>query len=452
MRSVYGVRRHVRMRMCDWDGFDTDVAHLTASIERGDGASTPFCFQSLCGSAQLQRRVTEIWARSEHLVGLARPPITKYTEHDKIRVGYFSAHFRDHPVSHLTAELIELHDRSKFEISAFSFGPDVQDGMRRRMEQSFDRFIDVRAQTDREIVELARSMEIDIAIDLAGYTEDGRPRIFALRAAPLQVSYLGFLGTLGGDSMDYLLADAMLVPPEERQHYAEKIIYLPSYQANDSTRQIADQRFTRAELGLPVTGFVFCCFNANYKITPATFDGWMRILGRVEDSVLFLLAGHPVAESNLRKEAVKRGIEPDRLVFGKALPGPLYLARYRAADLFLDTLPYNAGTTASDALWAGLPVLTCVGEAFSSRMAASLLTALGLPELITVTQPDYEDRAVELARNPDGVRDLKARLAQNRLTTALFDTPQFKRHLEAAYTRIYRRHQADLPPDHLFEF
>jgi predicted O-linked N-acetylglucosamine transferase (SPINDLY family) len=449
VRSIYGVRRHVRMQMCDWGGCEADVAQLCAGIEHGECASTPFCFQSLCGSARLQRRVAEIWARNEHLVDLPYLPMPPYSAHDKIRVGYFSAHFREHPVSLLIAELIESHDRSQFEVSGFSFGPNVQDAMRGRLERAFDRFIDVRDYTDREIVRLARSMELDIAVDLAGYTEDGRPRIFALRAAPLQVSYLGFLGTLGGDSMDYLLADAALVPPAARGDYAEKIIYLPSYQANDSTRRISDQHFARADLGLPPTGFVFCCFNANYKITPATFDGWMRILGRVQGSVLLLLAGHPRAESNLRQEAFMRGIDGGRLVFGRPLPGPLYLARYRAADLFLDTLPYNAGTTASDALWAGLPVLTCLGEAFSSRMAASLLTAVGLPELIAATQTEYEDRAVGLALNPGAFDDLKTRLAHNRLTTALFDTPQFTRSLEAAYTRIHARHRANEPPDHI---
>jgi predicted O-linked N-acetylglucosamine transferase (SPINDLY family) len=261
------------------------------------------------------------------------------------------------------------------------------------------------------------------------------------------VSYLGYLGTMGADFIDYLIADPVIIPERSRQHYSEKIAYLPSYQANDSKRQIADKRFTRAELGLPKKGFVFCCFNNNYKITPTTFDSWMRILAKVEGSVLFLYADNGQAELNLRKEAVQRGISGERLVFGKRIPVPDYLARYRSADLFLDTLPYNAGTTASDALWAGLPVLTCMGEAFASRVAASLLTAIGLPELIASTQAEYEALAIDMATRPRKLKALKKKLEQNRPTAPLFDTPLFTRHIEAAYTAMYERYQANLPPD-----
>jgi len=255
---------------------------------------------------------------------------------------------------------------------------------------------------------------------------------------------------MGADFIDYLIADPVIIPEASRPYYAEKIVYLPSYQANDSKRQIADKVFSRSELGLPEQGFVFCCFNNNYKITPTAFDSWMRILKGVEGSVLFLYADNNEAEANLKKEAEFRGVDAGRIVFGKRLPVPEYLARYRCADLFLDTLPYNAGTTASDALWAGLPVLTCMGETFASRVAASLLTAIHLPELITTTLADYEALAIELGNHPNKLKAIKEKLAHNRLSTPLFNTPLFTRHIEAAYTEMYKRYQSDMPPDHIY--
>jgi predicted O-linked N-acetylglucosamine transferase (SPINDLY family) len=293
-------------------------------------------------------------------------------------------------------------------------------------------------------------MGIDIAIDLKGFTTDSRAGIFACRAAPVQVSYLGFPGTMGAGYMDYLIADHTLIPDSSRQHYVEKIVYLPnSYQVNDSRRPILDKVFTRHEAGLPERGFVFCCFNNNYKITPETFSGWMRILLRVEGSVLWLLEDNPEAALNLRKEAAKRGVDAQRLVFAQRMPFASHLARHRLADLFLDTLPYNAHTTASDALWAGLPVLTRMGESFASRVAASLLHAVGLPELVTTTQERYETLAVGLSSQPQPLAQLKRRLEANRLTTPLFDTALFCRHIEAAYGAMYDRCQDGLPPDHL---
>jgi predicted O-linked N-acetylglucosamine transferase (SPINDLY family) len=370
-------------------------------------------------------------------------------------VGYFSGDFHIHPVSTLSAELYELHDRSRFEVTAFSFGADSQHPMRQRLKNAFDRFVDVRSRSDEEVARLSREMGLDIAVDLGGFTGDTRFKIFALRAAPLQVSYLGYLGTTAAPYMDYLVADAVLVPRELRRHYTEKLLYLPSYQVNDTKRNIARRVFTRAELGLPESGFVYCCFNQNYKITPGSFSGWMRILEQVPGSVLLLYAGRgEEVQRNLRAEAKRRGVEPERLVFGEALPAAEYLARYRAADLFLDTLPYNAGTTASDALWAGLPVLTCMGEAFASRMAGSVLSAIGLPELITYSQAQYEEEAIALGRDPERLGSIKQRLAANRLSTALFDSRRFTENLERAYTHIYERFQAGLAPAdiHPFEY
>jgi predicted O-linked N-acetylglucosamine transferase (SPINDLY family) len=448
LKWLPGLSLYVKMRVCDWKGFDESVAALVLRIERGEPVSPPLPVLSLSDSAELQRRAAEIWVREECPPNAALPPMPTRARREKIRIGYFSADFRHHPVAALTAGLFETHDRSRFEITAFSFGPDTQDEMRMRLEKAFDRFIDVRRHSDRDIALLARDMELDIAVDLGGFTQDCRPNIFALRVAPLQVSYLGYLGTMAAPYIDYLVADATIVPPAHRRRYTEKILYVPSYQANDTQRLIADRSFTREALGLPPSGFVFCCFNASYKITPATFAAWMRILKRVPESVLFLYAPDATVERNLKTEALDRGVDPTRLVFGTTLPRADYVARYRAADLFLDTLPYNAGTTASDALWAGLPVLTCTGEAFASRVAASLLMAIEMPDLITDTPERYEKVAVELATDPLRLADIKQRLADHRLTTPLFDIRRFTQHLEAAYTRIYERHQAGLPPDH----
>jgi len=320
------------------------------------------------------------------------------------------------------------------------------------MEAAFDQFIDVRNQPDKYSALLSRNMEIDIAVDLAGFTTFGRTDIFALRASPIQVSYLGYPGTMGADFIDYIIADPMLIPEDSKQHYREKIVYLPnSYQVNDAKRSISDKAFTRAELELPPTGFVFCCFNNSYKITPPVFDRWMRILKKVDGSVLWLSEHNGKAASNLRKEALARGVNPERLIFAKRLPllGE-HLARHCSADLFLDTLPYNAHTTASDALWAGLPVLTCLGKTFAGRVAASLLNAIHLPELITTTPEAYEVLVIELATNADRLAEVKQKLAKNRLTTPLFDTTLFTKHIEAAYTAMYERYHADLAPAHIY--
>ena len=322
--------------------------------------------------------------------------------------------------------------------------------MRDRLINAFTQFIDVRTKSDQEIAKLARDLEIDIAVDLGGHTSGGRTGIFAYRAAPIQLSYIGYLGTMGIEYYDYLLADKIIIPNGSEHFFKEKIAYLPSYQVNDRKRTISERQFTRRELGLPEKAFVFCCFNNNYKILPSTFDSWMRILNAVEGSVLFLYAENEWSRVNLVNEAGLRGIDSARLIFGGRIPNEEYLARYQVCDLFLDTFPYNAGTTASDALWAGLPVLTRMGQSFASRMAASLLNAVGLPELITNTREEYEALAIELVLNPNKLADIKLKLANNLFTTPLFDTPLFTKNLEAAYIKMYERYQVDLEPDHIF--
>jgi predicted O-linked N-acetylglucosamine transferase (SPINDLY family) len=440
---------HAKMKICSWSDFSESLENISKKVVVNVKVMVPFPLLSLNDDALLHKKCSEMFVKSKYPFNPVLGPLFSNSGNQKIRVGYFSADFRNHAVSLLTAELYELHDKNKFDIFAFSFGLDDKSPMRLRLSQSFNQFIDVSKMLDSEIAELSRTLQIDIAVDLGGHTQDSRTGIFSYRAAPIQTSYIGYLGTMGAEYYDYLLADKSIIPDELQNFYSEKIVYLPSYQANDRKRTISERQYTREELGLPDTGFVFCCFNNNYKILPSTFDTWMRILNAVEGSVLFLYADNEWAKANLIDEASLRGIDSARLVFGGRIPTEDYLARYRVCNLFLDTFPYNAGTTASDALWAGLPVLTLTGQSFASRVAASLLNAIGLPELITSTQKEYEALAIELALNPKKLADIKLKLENNRLTTPLFDTPMFTKNLEAAYIKMVERYQAGLEPEHI---
>jgi predicted O-linked N-acetylglucosamine transferase (SPINDLY family) len=446
---LLGHRLHTKLAICDWTDLAGQVAELAERVNRGQSVTPPFPLLLASGSADVQRRAAEIYARSGS--SIAVPTIAKHAPRSKIRLGYFSADFYEHATAYLMAELFERHDRTRFELTAFSFGPQTGDEMYQRLTRAFDSFVEVRGRSDGQIAGLARELEIDIAIDLKGYTAGSRPDIFAHRAAPVQVNYLGYPGTMGADFVDYLIADPTLIPIDCRRFYSEKIVYLPdTYQPNDTKRHIADRQLTRAEAGLPEEGFVFCCFNNSFKIVPETFDSWMRILKQVEGSVLWLIDDNSSAAANLKKEAASRGVHQERLVFAKRIATPEHLARHRLADLFLDTLPYNAHTTASDALWTGLPVLTLAGETFAGRVAASLLTALGLPELITATAGEYESLAVALASAPSRLAALRHKLAANRLSKPLFDIARYTRHIEAAYSQMIERYQADLSPEHIF--
>ena len=449
LHFVPGMRFYAKMNICDWSDLSANLQRLVSGLETSQMLSPPMPVLTLVDSAGLQYKASQMWVQEKYPASDERPFLSGRPRPDKVKIGYFSGDFHEHPVALLTAGLFESHDRSNFEVYAFSYGPDSQGGLRKRLEAAFDQFIDVREKSDREVALLAREMGIDIAVDLGGHTGISRTGIFAIRAAPLQINYLGFPGTMGADYMDYLIADTTVIPAANQQHYAEKILYLPSFQANDSMRRISDRIFTRQDLGLPPTGCVFCCFNATYKITPATFAAWMRILAKVPDSVLYLYADNEMAVKNLKKEAQGLGVDARRLFFAEKLPLPEYLARYRVADLFLDTLPYNAGATASDALWAGLPVLTCMGEAFAARMGGSLLTAIELPELITYTQSQYEELAIALATDPKRLAAIKGKLAANRLTTMLFDTCRFAKYVETGYSKILERYHAGLAPDHV---
>ena len=448
---LFGIRQHARMLICDWQDFESNILELSRKIQINEKASVCFAALALPISLENQYQLAQLWSTNRHPYNPSLGPILKSVQQSKIRIGYFSADFHNHATAYLMAELFELHNKGEFELIAFSFGPDAKDEMRSRLIHTFDQFIDVRGMSDEAIAYKSRLLGIDIAVDLKGLTKDARLGIFSYKAAPIQVSYLGYPGTLGASYIDYLIADQTLIATDSQQYYTEKIVYLPnSYQVNDRRKVISPKILTKHEHGLPQDLFVFCCFNNNFKITPPVFDGWVKILKAVEKSVLWLLEDNPEAVKNLRKEATRRGLNPDRLIFAKRINLPEHLGRQRLADLFLDTMPYNAHTTASDALWVGLPVLTLMGKSFASRVAASLLNAIGLPELITTKQSDYEALAIEMATNPLKLTAIKNKLNRNRVATPLFDTPRFTKNIEAAYKMMYERYQSDKSPDHIY--
>lgn len=437
-------------QLCDWDPIGA-AADLIPNLGTEGQAVPPFMMLRFEDDPARHRIRSERFAAERYPRSAWLLPPRPAARPERLHIGYFSADFHNHATMYLMAKLFEEHDKSRFRISAYSYGPDNRDDeMRRRLLSAVDSFHDVRLSSDEEIARLARAEGLDIAIDLKGYTDNTKSGLFAFRAAPIQMNYLGYPGSMGAAFMDYIIADVVVIPEHYRQFYTEKVVLMPgSYQANDSDRKISDRIFTPEEVGLPPTGFVFCCFNNNYKITPAEFDIWMRLLGAVEDSVLWLFKVADEAETNLRREAQKRGVDPNRLVFAEPLPLAEHLARVRLADLFLDTFNYNAHTTASDALWAGVPVVTKLGQSFSARVGGSLLNAVGLPELITETPEEYERLALALATNPTKLSAIKARLKKNRLKAPLFDSERFTRHIEDAYEQAYRSYLDGKEPDHI---
>lgn len=416
--------------LCDWTKTASLAPRLASDVQAGRAVIQPFVLMGYSQDAALLRRCAENYV---HRVAPTQPPLSdgKPYGHDRIRLAYLSADFHQHPTAQLMVELFERHDRNRFEVTALAFGPDDGSPMRHRLAKAFDTFEDVRPLGDQDIARLIRAREIDIAVDLNGHTHEARPGIFSYRPAPVQVNYLVYPGTTGASYMDVILADRIVLPSDQQPFFSEKVIHLPDcYQANDATRLVPPAP-SRAEAGLPESGFVFCCFNNSWKIARPVFDIWMRLLQQVPDSVMWLLDS--AATDNLRAQAQARGVDTSRLVFAPKLPAGQHLARHQLADLFLDTLPYNAHTTCSDALWAGLPVVTCYGAAFHGRVAASLLKAVGLPELVTMRPEDYEARALDLARNPALLRATRDKLQRNRLTAPLYDSERFRKNIEAAY-------------------
>ncbi|MDE2229102.1 MAG: tetratricopeptide repeat protein [Alphaproteobacteria bacterium] len=434
-------------KLCDWDRRKLFAAELNAHISDKKSIISPFVLLGYCDDPALQLQCTKGFIQDK--IPVLPMPLWKgpVLRHDKIRIAYLSGDFRNHPIAYLCAELFELHDRKRFEVIGVSFGPDDNSEIRARIVKAFDEFHDIHSASDRDGAKLLNDLHVDIALDMTGYTQVGRPGILAHRPAPIQVSYLGYPATTGADFIDYIIADTTILPPEQHAYYTEKIVYLPgSYLVNDRKRAITARAPTRPAAGLPEQAFVFCCFNNNWKIAPEIFDVWMRLLRQVEGSVLWLLRDNESAERNLRKAAQRRGIDPSRLVFAGRLPIDEHLARNRLMDLSLDTLPYNAHMTAVDALWVGVPVVTCKGKTFAGRVAAGLLQAVGVPELITSNLEEYETLALKLARDPALLAEIKVKLVRNRDACTLFDTERYARQIEAAYTTMWEMWQRGEAP------
>jgi len=444
---------HKLQNLCKWNGLTEQVQTLRHAVLTSPATEKthihPFHFLSLPDiTAPEQKRCAQRYAQLEflrpnylrHKLGFEfnRPP------NDKIRLGYLSSDFYDHATARLMVEIFELHDRSRFHVTAYSYCPDDGSAMRERLESAFDDFVDIRDDSDEEAARRIYSDRVDILIDLKGHTQNSRSQILALRPAPVQVNYLGYPGTMGTDFVDYIIADRFIIPPEQFEHYSEKVVWLPDcYQPNDRSRPLP-QAPARSACGLPEEGFVFCCFNQTYKITPDVFDVWCQLLKAVPDSSLWLWANEPHAENNLRQEAANRGVDPKRLVMAPTIrDAERHLARLQCADLFLDTFPVNAHTTCSDALWVGLPVVTCAGETFPSRVAGSLLTAMGVPELITCSLEDYYRLALDLASDRNKLAAIRRRIVANRDTAPLFDSRRFAGNLESLYVETLGQHTRD---------
>ena len=440
--SAIGDLIHVKRQICDWDDVSKLQDDAIAELHNEKLSAFPFNLLAWTNDAQLMKKSAELFCNRVHPLQKDLEALEpRKTDGRKIRVGYFSADFSEHATMILMARFFEIHDKSKFELFGFSFGPERMDHMRIRAEMAFDHFMDVRPLTDRAVALLARYFEIDIAIDLKGYTTHSRPNIFAYRAAPVQINYLGFPGTMGSTYMDYIIADNIVIPPELEKNFTEKVLRLPRcYQVNDNMRQNKGRNFTRSMLGLPEDAFVFCSFNNNYKIDPEIFDIWCRLLQRVENSVLWIMADSEFAKLNLIKEAKTRGIAEERLIFTPRCNQNDHISRQVHGDLLLDTFPCNAHTTASDALFAGLPVLTIRGETFASRVAASILTSAGLEELVTDSYQAYEDKAFELATNTVKMNVIKERLRSGIATSELYDTEGFARDFEALLLEVAEKH------------
>ncbi len=441
---------HYRLLVCDWRNHAGEVAAIERGVRERRPVVQPFVYSTISGNPQTQLQCARNAIASD--LPPTPPPLWRGERynHEKIRIAYVSADFREHAVARLAAGLYEAHDRERFETMGLSLLQSDGSPLRARIENAFGAMHEIGTRSDAEAAAFLRKEEIDIAVDLTGFTTGGRPGIFAHRPAPVQVNFLGYPGTMGAPFYDYIVADPIVIPRDDFKHYAEKIVTLPhSYQCNDL--RSADPPLTpdRKGAGLPEQGFVFCCFNNNNKIAPDIFDIWMRLLKNVPESVLWLLEDTPAASRNLKAEAQNRGIGASRLVFAPRVPQASHIARQRLADLFLDTLPYGAHTTASDALWASVPVLTRLGTAFAGKVAASLLTTIGLPELVTRSAVDYETLALRLAGDVSLLSSIKTKLGENRNHSPLFDTIRFTRNLESAYVRMRERQRLGELPAHL---
>ncbi|HEV2976566.1 MAG TPA: tetratricopeptide repeat protein [Casimicrobiaceae bacterium] len=433
---------YVQQQTCAWDDIDASIVRQRALLNRpGAPPVNPHNLLALPFTAAEQFAAARHWARQQlRAPAGALAPRTRRGE-ERLRIGYASTDFRAHPLANLLTEVIERHDRARVEVFAYSLGPDDGSAARARFERAFDHFADVRRESDEAIVQRVRDDRIAVLIDTNGYVLHARNDVFALRAAPVQINGIGFAATLGSNCYDFILTDSFVTPPDQQSFFSERFMLLPHCYLPADTRRVIDATPTRAQCGLPETGFVFCCFNASYKILPDVFAIWLRLLQRVAGSVLWLLETNREATANLREQARRQGLAAERLVFAARVPLAAHLARHALADLFLDTFPYNAHTTANDALFAGLPLVTCAGETFASRVAGSQLRAIGLPELVTHSLQAYEALALELAQRPALLAQVRARLSVNRGTQPLFDVAGYTRALEALFFRAWEEHQ-----------
>lgn len=448
---ILGDLINTKMNLCLWEGYAQDFEKILIKINKNEKAIRPFPSLALISDPKVQKRIAENFSKSRFHKSIDVSIPKKTNKENKIRVGYFSPDFRSHAVASLISELFEEHDRHKFEIHAFYFGPNTNDDMNLIIKSAVDYYHDVRSLGHKDVALLARKVKLDIAVDLCGYTQDCRPEIFAERAAPTQINYLGYPGTMGVDFMDYIIADKTIIPKKNQEHFSEKIIYMPnSYQVNVSSKDLTEIQFTRQEFGLPQEGFVFCCFNNSYKITPSVFKSWMKILQGVNGSVLWVFESNKNSVKNLKDAAVKHGVSKDRLIFASHMSVEKHLNRIRLADLFLDTLPYNAHTMGSDTLRMGIPLLTCMGETLASRVAASLLFSLNLPEMVTITLEEYVSVAIKLATNQQEILKIKHKLSRNVLSSSLYNTRKFSKDLENAYLQIYENVKKKKKPCHIY--
>jgi predicted O-linked N-acetylglucosamine transferase (SPINDLY family) len=448
---TYGAYLLEKRKICLWEDYHQELVEFNnRSIDGEYKLAMPGVALPISDSLKVAKLLADAWVQENAKQELQ--PETKFHQkpNEKIRIGYYSSDFKNHALASLVVQLFEVHDRENFEIYAFSI-VNSHDAMRRRIEDAVDEFIDVSNLSDEEIIVITRDKKIDIAVDLTGYTEGNRWQIFSARIAPIQVNYLGYPGTLGGAHFDYIIADKILIPECNLSGYSEKVVYLPhSYQPNDTKKEVSNRLMTKSEFGLPEEGIVFCCFNNNLKITPEIFRVWMNILEKIEGSVLWLFEGSKLAKSNLTSEAKKMKIDPKRLIFAQRISQPEHIARQRLADIFIDTYPYNAHTTASEALWVGMPVVTLAGETFASRVGASLLTAVGLPELIANDLIEYERLITSLAKNPQKIKEIRDSLNAKRLTYPLFNISGYVKDLESAYKVMNMLYMQKKRPDHIF--
>ncbi len=446
---LHGSLVYCKMNLCEWDNLDNDLKSLNKGINEGKTIATPYSTIHFFDSPNIQRKCAENFVKKKYEININNNLIFK-KDKQKIRLGYYSADFCHHPTSLLISELLEQHDKTYFELYGFYFGNIKKDEMLDRTSKAFKKFYNVSDMSDHEISKMSRNLKIDIAIDLMGFTEKNRFGIFVEKCAPIQVNYLGYPGTTGSNYIDYIIADKKLISDENQKYFSEKIIYLAdTYQANDTKKKISNKVFNRNDFNLPKNSFVFCCFNKTQKITPHVFDIWMKILNKVNNSVLWLLEDNKISNENLKKEAIKRNVDAQRIIFAKKTILSEHLARHKLADLFLDTFIVGAHTTCSDSLWSGLPVLTKVGSSLASNVSSSLLSAIDLNELVTNSDTEYENLAVELAKNPQKIDKIKNKLLKNILVKPLFNTQLFTKNIESAYKKIYERSINKLPVENL---